>query len=58
MAVGELVGMKDFDGELVKLVRMQVFTMGTALLYATMPVNLQVQLADVASDEEDSLIVR
>jgi twitching motility protein PilT len=58
MADGELDGMQHFDGELEKLVRMQVITMATALLYATNPGNLQVQLADVAADEEDSLIVR
>jgi twitching motility protein PilT len=58
MRDGELDGMQYFDGELEKLVRAKVISMSTALLYATNPGNLQVQLADVAAEEEDSLITR
>jgi len=50
--------MQYFDGELEKLVRAKVISMATALLYATNAGNLQVQLADVAAEEEGSLITR
>jgi twitching motility protein PilT len=58
MKDGELDGMQHFDGELEQLVRSNVITMATALLYATNAGNLRVQLADVAAEEKDSLIVR
>jgi twitching motility protein PilT len=58
MKDGELDGMQHFDGELEKLVRAGVITTSTAYLYATNAGNLRVQLADVADDQEDSLIVR
>jgi twitching motility protein PilT len=56
MRDGSLDGMQHFDGELEKLVRADVITMSTALLYATNRGNLQVEMADVASD--DSLVTR
>jgi twitching motility protein PilT len=60
MRDGELDGMQYFDGEIEKLVRDQVISLTTALLYATNPGNLQVQLADIPNEEleEGSLIVR
>ncbi len=58
MRDGELDGMQHFDGELEKLVRAGVITTSTAYLYATNAGNLRVQLADVADDEEESMIVR
>jgi twitching motility protein PilT len=58
MKDGELDGMQHFDGELEKLVRAGVITTSTAYLYATNAGNLRVQMADVADDQEDSLIVR
>jgi twitching motility protein PilT len=59
MRDGELDGMQHFDGELEKLVRNGRISMKTALLYATNAGNLQVQLADVPSEEpSESLIVR
>ena len=58
MKDGELDGMQHFDGELEKLVRAGVITTSIAYLYATNAGNLRVQLADVADDQEDSLIVR
>ena len=58
MKDGELDGMQHFDGELEKLVRGKVITMATALLYATNAGNLRIELADVAAEEEESLIVR
>jgi len=51
MKDGELEGMQHFDGELEKMVRSGAVTPGTALLYATNPGNLRLQLADVAGDE-------
>jgi twitching motility protein PilT len=51
MRDGALDGMQCFDDELEKLVRLEVITMATALLYATNPGNLQVQMADVPPDE-------
>src|SRR5882672_8662407 len=51
MRDGALDGMRCFDDELERLVREDVVTMATALLYATNPGNLQVQMADVPPDE-------
>ena len=56
MRDGGLDGMQHFDGELEKLVRADVITMSTALLYATNPGNLQVEMADVPPD--DALVTR
>jgi len=58
MRDGELDGMQYFDGEIEKLVRDKTITMATGLLYATNAGNLQVQLADLAGQDEDSLITR
>ena len=58
MRDGELDGMQYFDGELEKLIRAGRVSMKTAMLYATNAGNLRVQLADVADEEEESLIVR
>src|SRR6185369_12519075 len=46
MRDGSMDGMQHFDGELEKLVRADVITMSTALLYATNRGNLQVEMAD------------
>jgi twitching motility protein PilT len=56
MRDGSMDGMQHFDGELEKLVRADVITMSTALLYATNRGNLQVEMADVPAD--DSLVTR
>jgi twitching motility protein PilT len=53
-----LDGMQYFDGEIERLVRDGALSMSTALLYATNPGNLRVMLADVADDDEESLITR
>ena len=58
MRDGELDGMQHFDGELEKLVRDKTIAYATALLYASNAGNLQVQLADIAAEESDSLITR
>jgi hypothetical protein len=50
--------MQYFDGEIEKLVRNRVISLDTGLLYATNAGNLQVQLADFAAEESDSLITR
>ncbi len=50
MRDGELEGMQHFDGELEKLVRTGTVTFSSAMLYATNPGNLRLQLADVADD--------
>ncbi len=55
---GALDGMQHFDGELERLVREGVISMATGLLNATNAGNLQVALADVPSEDIDSLIVR
>jgi len=57
MRDGELDGMQTFDMQIEKLVRSNVISMATGLLYATNPGNLRVELADVPEDE-DSLITR
>ena len=51
MRDGALDGMQHFDGELEKLVRAGDVSMTTALLYATNPGNLQVEMADFPSEE-------
>jgi twitching motility protein PilT len=51
MRDGELDGMQHFDGEIEKLVRGGAISMATALLYATNPGNLQVQLADMPAGD-------
>jgi twitching motility protein PilT len=56
MRDGELDGMQYFDGELEKLVRSDVISYSTAMMYATNVGNLQLQLADVPNDA--SMIVR
>jgi twitching motility protein PilT len=58
MRDGELDGMQHFDGELERLVRDKTIAYSTALLYASNAGNLQVQLADIAAEESDSLITR
>jgi twitching motility protein PilT len=60
MRDGELDGMQHFDGEIEKLVRAGEISMSTALMYATNPGNLRVQLADLPTEaaDEASLIVR
>jgi twitching motility protein PilT len=58
MRDGELDGMQHFDGEIERLVREGVISFTTAMLHATNPGNLRVQLADVDPDAEESLIVR
>jgi len=55
---GSLDGMQSFDGEIERLVRERVMTMATAMLYATNPGNLAVQLADFDPDSIESLIER
>lgn len=55
---GSLDGMQSFDGEIERLVREGVLTMATAMLHATNPGNLAVQLADFDPDSIASLIER
>jgi len=55
---GALDGMRSFDGEIERLVREGVLSMSTAMLYATNPGNLAVQLADFSEDSIESMIVR
>jgi twitching motility protein PilT len=63
MRDGELEGMQCFDMELEKLVRAGAVDMSMALLHATNPGNLRVQLADIPEPPkeqsvEESLIER
>jgi twitching motility protein PilT len=58
MKDGELDGMQHFDGELEKLVRSGVISLKTAYLYATNAGNLRIQLADLADDEQSTVILR
>ncbi len=58
MEDGALDGMQHFDREIERLVRDGVISMATGLLNATNAGNLRVALADVPSEEMDSLIVR
>jgi len=54
MRDGELDGMQYFDGELEKLLRAEVITRSTALVFATNPGNLLLQIADVPPDTDAS----
>lgn len=56
MRDGALDGMQYFDGEIEKLVRADVISRTTGLLYASNAGNLEVAMADVP--DENSLIVR
>jgi twitching motility protein PilT len=58
MKDGEMDGMQYFDGEIEKLVRSGVISYATALLYATNPGNLQIQLADLPADVDELAIAR
>jgi twitching motility protein PilT len=58
MRDGELDGMQHFDGELEKLARAGEISKKTALLYATNPGNLQVQMVDVADEEAEVIVTR
>jgi twitching motility protein PilT len=53
-----LDGMQSFDGEIERLVRDGTLTVATAMLYATNPGNLAVQLADFSEDSIEALIER
>jgi twitching motility protein PilT len=52
MRVGSQDGMQHFDGEIDRMVREGVIDMDTGLAYATNPGNLQLELADMAQEEE------
>jgi twitching motility protein PilT len=58
MKDGELDGMQHFDGELEKLARAGEISKKTALLYATNPGNLGVQMVDVADEESELVVTR
>jgi twitching motility protein PilT len=61
MRDGELDGMQHFDGELEKLLRADVITRSTTLLFATNAGNLQLQIADIPPDDgevSDSIVMR
>ena len=54
MRDGELDGMQYFDGELEKLLRADIITRSTAVLFATNAGNLQLLIADIPPDTGDS----
>ena len=58
MKDGELEGMQHFDGEIEKLVRAGVLSYATGMAYATNAGNLRILLADVPSEDEESVITR
>ena len=58
MRDGELDGMQHFDGELEKLARAGEISKKTAMMYATNPGNLQVQMVDVPDEESEVVITR
>jgi twitching motility protein PilT len=57
MRDGGLDGMQHFDGEFERLVREGIITFETAMLYATNPGNLRVQLADLPTSDSASISV-
>jgi twitching motility protein PilT len=61
MRDGELDGMQYFDGELEKLLRADIITRSTAVLFATNAGNLQLQIADIPPDSgepADTIMLR
>jgi twitching motility protein PilT len=56
MRVGDQEGMQHFDGEIEKLIREGIIDLKTGLAYATNSSNLQLELADLASPQADSLL--
>jgi twitching motility protein PilT len=56
MRVGDQEGMQHFDGEIEKLIREGIIDLETGLAYATNSSNLQLELADLASPQADSLL--
>jgi twitching motility protein PilT len=56
MRVGSQDGMQHFDGEIERLIREGVLDLDTGLAYATNPGNLQLELADLAREQADSLL--
>ena len=56
MRVGDQEGMLHFDGEIEKLIREGIIDVETGLAYATNSSNLQLELADLASPQADSLL--
>jgi twitching motility protein PilT len=56
MRVGGQEGMQHFDGEIDRLVREGVLDLDTGLAYATNAGNLQLELADLAREQADSLL--
>jgi twitching motility protein PilT len=52
MRVGSQDGMQHFDGEIDRMIREGIIDMDTGLAYATNPGNLQLELADLAQEEE------
>jgi twitching motility protein PilT len=56
MRVGDQEGMQHFDGEIEKLIREGIIDVETGLAYATNSSNLQLELADLASPQADSLL--
>jgi twitching motility protein PilT len=57
MRDGGLDGMQHFDGELERLLRQGIISYESAMLYATNAGNLRVQLADLPSGDQSSIIV-
>jgi twitching motility protein PilT len=57
MKDGELDGMQHFDGELEKLVRSGEIAKKVAMMYASNPGNLQVQMVDVEDEVEEGEVV-
>jgi twitching motility protein PilT len=56
MRVGSQDGMQHFDGEIERLIREGILDLDTGLAYSTNPGNLQLELADFASDLADPLL--
>jgi twitching motility protein PilT len=54
MRDGEMDGMQHFDGEIEKLIRGDVISASTGMLYATNAGNLRVQIADVLADQDEA----
>jgi twitching motility protein PilT len=54
MRVGSQDGMQHFDGEIDRMIREGIIDMDTGLAYATNPGNLQLELADLPQEKEES----
>jgi Tfp pilus assembly ATPase PilU len=56
MRDGDTEGMQHFDGEIEKLIRAETIDYDTAMVYATNPGNLRLELSDLGPEVPPALV--